>query len=85
MKLCITFRNRSVPFTYRSNWPSSLPVNCYYLSGVASLKIELLSLLSNDLLTIIRDYVGCSLTGNRKQKYMCKISGLKSGRGLLRN
>ena len=36
--------------------------------GVASLKIELLSLLSYDLLTIIRDYVGWSLTGNRKQK-----------------
>ena len=37
---------------------------------MASLKIELLSLLSNDLLTIIRDYVGWSLTGNRKQKNM---------------
>ena len=33
-----------------------------------SLKIELLSLLSNDLLTIMRDYVGWLLTGNRKQK-----------------
>ena len=30
-----------------------------------------MSLLSNDLLTIIRDYVGWSLTGNRKQKNMC--------------
>ena len=38
-----------------------------------SLKIELLSLLSNDLLTIICDYVGWSLTGNRKQKNMCNF------------
>ena len=38
-----------------------------------SLKIELLSLLSNDLLTIIRDYVGWSLTGNRKQKNVCNF------------
>ena len=36
-----------------------------------SLKIKLLLLLSNDLLTIIRDYVGWSLTGNRKQKNIC--------------
>ena len=39
-------------------------------SGVASLRIEFLLLLSNDLLTIIRDYVGWSLTRNRKQKNM---------------
>ena len=45
-----------------------------------SLKIELLSLLSNDLLMIRRDYVGWSLTGKR----ICQISGLKSGQGPLR-
>ena len=48
-----------------------------------SLKIELLSLLSNDLLTTIR------LLGGRlpetENKRICQISGLKSGRGLLRN
>ena len=49
-----------------------------------SLKIELLSLLSYDLLTIIRDYVEWSHTRNRKQT-ICQISGLKSGRGPLRN
>ena len=40
---------------------------------VASLKIELWSLLSNDLLTIIRDSVGWSLTRNREQKNMCNF------------
>ena len=48
-----------------------------------SLKIELLSLLSNDLLTIICDYVGWSLTGNGKQ--IPVIPGLKNGHGPLRN
>ena len=38
-----------------------------------SLKIELLSPLGNDLLTIIHNYVGWSLTGNRKQKNMCNF------------
>ena len=38
---------------------------------MALLKIELLSFLSNVLLTVIRDYVGWSLTENRKQKNMC--------------
>ena len=47
-----------------------------------SLKIELLSLLSNDLLTIIPDYVGWSLTGNRKQKNMCNFWPKKWSRSL---
>ena len=47
-----------------------------------SLKTELLSLLSNDLLTIIRDYVEWSLTGNRKQKKMCNFSLKKWSRSL---
>ena len=39
-----------------------------------SLKFELLSLLSNDLiLTIIHVYVRWSLTGNRKRKNMCNF------------
>ena len=85
MKLCITFRNRSVPFTYRSNYSHLL---CLYTviicqqSGVASLKIELLSLLINDLLTIIRDYVGWSLTGNRKEKNVCNFWPKKWSRKL---
>jgi len=47
-----------------------LYVDCYYLLLVrlASLKTELLSLLSKDFPTIIGDHVGWSLTGNRKQK-----------------
>ena len=40
---------------------------------VVSIKIELLSLLSNDLLMFIPDYVGWLLTGNRKQKNMCNF------------
>ena len=47
-----------------------------------SLKIELLSLLGNDLLTIIHDYVGWSLTGNRKQKNMCNFWSKKWSRSL---
>ena len=49
---------------------ASLSVNCHYLSAVRGsvIKIELLSLLTNDLHAIIRDYVVWSLTGNRKQK-----------------
>ena len=48
-------------------------------------KIELyLSLLSNDLLTIIRDYVGWSLAGDRKRNNRCNFCP-KIGRGLLRN
>ena len=34
------------------------------------LKTELLSLLSKDFITIIRNHVGWLLTGNRKQKNM---------------
>ena len=51
-----------------------MSVNCYYLSAVQGSVIsytsELLLLLSNYLLTIIRDYLGWSLTGNRKLKNM---------------
>ena len=47
-----------------------------------SLKIELLSLLSNDLLTIIRNYVGWSLTGKRKQKNVCNFWPKKWSRSL---
>ena len=36
-------------------------------------------------MTIISDPVGWSLAGNRKQKTVRRISGLKSGRGRLRN
>ena len=39
-------------------------------------KIELSSLLSNDLLTIIRE---------TENKRICQISGIKSGRGPIRN
>ena len=49
-----------------------------------SLKIELLLLLSKDFLTIIRDYVGWSLTKNQKQKNMSNFWP-KSGQGPLRN
>ena len=49
-----------------------------------SLKIELLSLLSNDLLTIIGDLLGRRLP-ETENKRICQISGLKSGRGPLRN
>ena len=45
-----------------------------------SLKIELLSLLSNDLLTIKHDYVGWSLTGNRKQQNMSNFGPKKWSR-----
>ena len=41
-----------------------------------------LSLLSNDLQAIIRDYVGWSLTGNRKQKNMCNFWPKKWSRSL---
>ena len=41
--------------------------------GVASLKIELLSLLRNDLLTIIRDYDGWLLTRKQKTKKYVKF------------
>ena len=37
------------------------------------IKNKLLSILSNDSLTIIHDYVGWSLTGNRKQKNMLRV------------
>ena len=42
-----------------------------------SLKIELLSLLSNDLLTIIGDLLGGRLP-ETENKRICQISGLKS-------
>ena len=47
-----------------------------------SLKIELLSILSNDLLTIIHDTLGWSLTGNRKQKNMLNFGPMKWSRSL---
>ena len=63
---------------------SSLSVNCRYFSAVRGsvIKIELLSLLSNNLQAIIRDYVGWSLTGNRKQKNMCNFWPKKWSRSL---
>ena len=51
-------------------------------SGVALLKIELFPLLSNGLLTVIRDYFGWSLTGNRKQKNMCNFWPKKRSRSV---
>ena len=51
-------------------------------SGVASLKIELLLVVSNYLLMIIRDYVGWSLTRNRKQKNMSNFWPKKWSRSL---
>ena len=46
-------------------------------------KIELyLSLLSNDLLTIIRDYVGWSLAGDRKRNNRCNFWPKKWSRSL---
>ena len=47
-----------------------------------SLIIELLSLLSNDLQTIIRDDVGWRLNENRKQKNMCNLWPKKWSRSL---
>ena len=44
--------------------------------------MRVLSLLSNDLLTFIRDYVGWSLTGNRKQKNMSNFWPKKWSRSL---
>ena len=46
-------------------------------------KTELLSHSSNSFVTILRDYAGWSLTGNRNQNGIS--SGLKSDRGSLRN
>ena len=47
-----------------------------------SLRIELLSLLSNDLQKIIHDLVGWWLNGNRKQKNMCYLRPKKWSRSL---
>ena len=56
---------------------------CYYLSAVRGsvIKIELLPLLSNDLLTIM---LGGRLP-ETENKTICIISGLKGGRCPLRN
>ena len=62
---------------------SFLEVNCHNLSASlrsALSKAELLWHSSNGFLTIIRDHAGRLLTGNRKNKRICQISGLESGR-----
>ena len=93
MKLCITWFmvHFGVNHCNNSRLPTDLIIAIFSVSKLSLsvsipgsvIKIELFFLLlSNDLQAIIHDYVGWSLTGNRKQKNMCNFWPKKWSRSL---